>query len=147
MAEGLAAIGLVGNIVQFISFSYALISKSAEIHKSATGLLSESLDLDVVSHDLRNLTREIACSSERLRDIASRCRIISDELIHAISQLKGKQQGVTSGGRPTKWQSFRKALKSVWTKGHIDELKSRLELLRDQMTLHLVSNTRSVIKA
>jgi hypothetical protein len=35
--EALAAIGLIGNIVQFVDFSRKLIAKSVELHRSHDG--------------------------------------------------------------------------------------------------------------
>jgi hypothetical protein len=145
MIEGLAAIGLAGNIVQFVSFSFALVSKSKEIQQSASGLSNEIVDLNTVSQDIRTFSRGLlvnATSSTRLSDIAKRCDTIAEELLEAISKLQDEKHVPGSGIRPTRWHSFRKALKCVWGKGHIDELKARLELLRDQVTLHLVSDTR-----
>jgi hypothetical protein len=147
MIEGLAAIGLAGNIVQFISFSFALVSKSTEIRQSASGLSNEIVDFNIISEDIRTFSRGLlsnAASSKRLSDIAKHCDTVAEELLEAISQLRDKQQVSGSGKGPTRWQSFRKALKCVWEKGHIDELKARLELLRDQVTMHLVSDTRLV---
>jgi hypothetical protein len=44
MVEGLAAIGLIGSIVQFVSFAYALVSKSREIHQYASGVSADLTD-------------------------------------------------------------------------------------------------------
>lgn len=145
MIEGLAAIGLAGNIIQFISFSYVLVSKSVEIHQSASGQSNHNIDLHIVSQDIRKFSSGIlskGSSSTRLADIAERCDTIAEELQQAISQLQLKQHESRKG--PTKWQSFRKAMKEVWGKSYVDDLKSRLELLRDQVTMHLVSDTRLV---
>jgi len=144
MAEGLAAIGLAGNIIQFISFSFDLVSKTRELHQSASGLLNENIDLKIISKDIRIISNSItssARSSRRLSEIAHHCDTIARELLDAIDRLN-KQHVPGSGKVPTKWQSFRKALKSVWGKAHIEELTSRLAQLRDQVNMHLVSNTK-----
>ncbi|KAF1973804.1 hypothetical protein BU23DRAFT_598687 [Bimuria novae-zelandiae CBS 107.79] len=141
--ESLAAIGLAGNIVQFVSFSYALIAKSKEIYQSTSGASNDYIDLETISTDIRDLSRNIVSkqsSSQQLCDIARSCNTVAGDLLHAISQLQHKQSAPGSAKGPTKWQSFRKALKSVWAKPHIDELKSRLEMLRDQVTMHMASN-------
>lgn len=145
MAEGLAAIGLAGNIIQFISFSFVLISKTKELHQSASGALHESVELSVVAQDIQTFSRNLnlkASPSKQLSEIALRCEAIAGELLGAIAKLQHKSNLNGSGKAPTTWRSFRKALKCVWDKPHIDDLKVRLERLRDQVMIHLVSDTR-----
>jgi len=144
MAEGLAAIGLAGNIVQFVSFTFVLVSKTKELHESASGTLNDNVDLSIIAQDIRSFTNRLTSngrSSGRLVDIARRCDTIAHELLDAITKLQHRH-GARSGNAPTRWQSFRQALKSLWGKAHIEELKARLGGLRDQVTLHLVSDTK-----
>lgn len=151
MAEGLAAVGLAGNIIQFISFSSGLVSKTREIHQSTSGVSNELVDLDSVSNSLKSLTKPFLIKnlvanshvikvhvSPQLRQIAERCSDAADELLEATVTLK--HRGKSSNQAPTKWQSFRKALKCIWKKEQIEALKMRLQLLRDQVSLHLVSD-------
>jgi hypothetical protein len=142
MAEGLAAVGLAGNIIQFISFGSELLSKTAEIHNSASGASSTFVDLDYMSESLKSLIKPFLDHSNttRLRGISERCNDVADQLLGVIASLKVHSRSTTQG--PTKWQSFRKALKSIWKKEQIDALKLRLQLLRDQVSLHLVSDTK-----
>jgi hypothetical protein len=143
--EGLATIGLASNIIQFISFSSALVSKSREIHQSASGLSDESVDLYIVAKDIREFSSRILSSrdsSQPFYHIAQECDSVATALLAAISEIQFKHGNVGFNDRPTLWQSFRRALKCVWKKEQIDSLKARLELLRDQMMMHLVSNTR-----
>ncbi|KAH6113873.1 hypothetical protein HBI69_130890 [Parastagonospora nodorum] len=144
MLEGLAAIGLAGNIIQFVSFSSTLISQSREIYQSASGVSAELLDLNTVSRDLKTLNNDIATRAEPftpLHDLAQRSVIIAKELLGAISVLQKKNK--PSGRATTKWQSFQTALKCIWKKEQIDDLKSRLGLLREQVSLHLINDTRN----
>lgn len=142
MAEGLAAVGLAGNIIQFISFGSELVSKTAEIHNSASGASSAFVDLDYVSESLKSLTEPFLNQSNttQLREISERCNGVADELLEVIASLKVHSKSATK--EPTKWQSFRKALKSIWKKEQVDALRLRLQLLRDQISLHLVSDTK-----
>lgn len=143
MAEGLAAIGLAGNIIQFISFGSALVSKTREIHQSASGVSTDLIDLDVVAGDIKQFSSQILANARvfpRLCDVAKSCTAVAQELLHAISEIQKHNHSATK--EPTKWRSFRKALKCIWGKEHIDGLKSRLVLLRDQMSLHLISDTK-----
>jgi len=144
MAESLAAIGLAGNIIQFISFSFALVSKTKELHQSASGVLNEHVDLNIVSQDIRHYSSRISSTSSvtQLDDVARRCDLVAKEILDAIAELQHGQHVSSFGKVAKKWQSFRTALKGLWGKAHIEELKARLELLRDQVTMHLVSDTK-----
>jgi D-alanyl-D-alanine dipeptidase len=136
MAETLAAIGLAGNIIQFISFSSALVSKSREIHKAASGLSTELVDLNLVSADIQQFSAKLlanAQSSPQLCDIAMSCNAVATELEQAISAIQ-KQNHASHQGP-----------KCIWKKEHIEGLKVRLESLRDQMSMHLISDTKAVV--
>ena len=145
MAEALVAIGLAANIVQFVCFSFTLVSKTKDLQQSSSGALSENIELSVISQDIMTFSRNMSSnrsSSTQLSIIKKHCEAIAGELLAAIDKLQHKQQTSGVGKSPTRWRSFRKALKYVWDKPHIDELKGRLERLRDQMMMHLVSDTR-----
>jgi len=144
MAEGLAAIGLAGNIIQFISFSFVLVSKTKELHQSGSGALAKNVDLSIIAQDIRSFHSRLASNGHspmRLFDTARRCDAIAGELLDAVTKLQHKH-GPASGNAPTRWQSFRRALKSLWGEAHVEELKARLSALRDQVTMHLVSDTK-----
>ncbi|KAH7073225.1 hypothetical protein FB567DRAFT_633084 [Paraphoma chrysanthemicola] len=146
MMESLAAIGLAGNIIQFISFSSVLISKSRDIHQSASGVSSDIVDLRLVARDIKTFSDKVVSHGQprnQYSNIADRCSLVANELLDAISEVQNKRNPHTGQRPPTKWHSFRKALKYVWKKEHIEELRQRLQTLRDQMTMHLVhtSNT------
>jgi hypothetical protein len=52
--EALAAIGLVGNIVQFVDFSGKLISKSIQLYHSYDAALAEDIEIKkAIKHLLR----------------------------------------------------------------------------------------------
>jgi len=147
--ESLAAIGLAGNIVQFISFSSTLISKSREIRQSASGISKETVDLRLVAEDISQFSTQFLfaeSSSEQLSLIAKSCNDVAQELQTAISKLQCEHVTTGAKTRPTKWQSFRKALKCVWEKEQIGELKARLEVLREQMMMHMIYNTRQIFR-
>jgi hypothetical protein len=136
--ESLAAIGLTGNIVQFIAFASHLVSKSREIYRSASGVSDEHLDLETISDDVLFLSAKLKASSASdagLGALAGRCIIIADELCLAISELRVQPQG------RKKWDSFKKALRSLWKKPRVQELMSQLDNIREQILLHLVADS------
>ncbi|KAF2026984.1 hypothetical protein EK21DRAFT_102841 [Setomelanomma holmii] len=141
--KGLAAIGLAGNIVQFISFSSVLISKSREIHQSASGACSESVSLTIIAKDIRTFSNQVLSSGKigHYSELAKHCVEIAEQLLGAIQNIRARRPTSGLPQAPMKWQSFRKALKYVWTKDQIEELKARLGGMRDQIMMHMIADS------
>ncbi|TVY39372.1 hypothetical protein LSUB1_G003985 [Lachnellula subtilissima] len=59
MLDPLAALGVAGNIVQFVDFTVKLISKSHELHKSADGASTGNKDLEAIAGNLKRLTERL----------------------------------------------------------------------------------------
>jgi hypothetical protein len=70
--EALAAIGLVGNIVQFVDFSGELIAKSVQLYHSYDGALPENVDIEVVTKHLVVLIKKLEDDAIRVGDGALR---------------------------------------------------------------------------
>lgn len=138
--DALAAVGLVGNIVQFIDFAGKLVSKTREGYCSADGALIEHADLETVAVDLLALIDKVTPhsdinSSASFNALCLSCTDIASELLAALDKLKVQ-------GKKTKWRSFRKALRSVWTKEEIQSIEKQLSSFRDEINLHIVINLR-----
>lgn len=142
--EALAAIGLVGNIVQFIGFSGKLISKSVQLHHSSNGALQENVDIENAAKHLLQLNRKlkeaaISVDDGALQTLCLCCRESAIDLLEALDKIKvkGKQQ--------QKWESVRKALRSVWSREEVKELEQRLGKIKDDLNFHVVVGLRQVI--
>lgn len=152
-----SALGVAGNVVQFVQFSSSIISETREIHQSAAGVSVKNFELKVVAENLSELSDKLstprlsiatrtriplhACGTTEAEEapiyrIASLCKSIANELLSTVEELE-----VANGPRH-KWRSFRQALKTVWKKDKIIELQSRLDQLRSQMTVYIVSIIR-----
>jgi hypothetical protein len=117
------AIGLAGNIVQFVDFSIKIVSKASEIKQSTDGVLRENWDLEIVTKGLIAINARlkdsvhspgIALTQEhhRLDDLRERCTEVAGELLDALNELKAR-------GSKSRWKSLRHALKSVWDRDTI----------------------------
>ncbi|KAI9785399.1 MAG: hypothetical protein M1816_000414, partial [Peltula sp. TS41687] len=138
--EVLTAIGLTANIIQFVDFGGKLISKTAEIYESSSGVLVENVDIETATNDLARLSAKLhdsvkPASDMGLRELCQSCDAIAKELLSALDRVKvhGKQQ---------KWKSFRKALRSIWSKEDIVSLEQRLARFRDELNLHVTVDLR-----
>ncbi|KAF2085306.1 hypothetical protein K490DRAFT_67957 [Saccharata proteae CBS 121410] len=54
--DPVSAIGLAGNIFQFIDFAAKLFSEAQNIYESVTGLPDEHQELKIIAHRLESIT-------------------------------------------------------------------------------------------
>ena len=136
MLDPITTIGLAGNIVQFVDFSWKLLSETKGMYDSTTGTLAEYDIVEAISDDIIRLDDALMAPSaagaipEQIRNLASQCREIAQELLSALAKVKAQEPH-------KKWKSFVAALRNVWRKGEIENLVRRLDRLRDQMQLRL----------
>jgi len=146
-----SALGLASSIVQLVQFTGDLISKGNEIYKSADGTLIDNLELETIAASLADLSKEVPLLvhtkdrkksltkiEKEMQDLCQGCNAISMQLIEVVGELKNKRP-------PTRWNSFRQALLSVWKESEIAALEKRLERYRRQLdTVLLVSLKKSI---
>jgi hypothetical protein len=140
--EALAAIGLAGNIVQFVDFSGRLISESIELYHSYDGALAENVDIETATKHLVVLIKRlkddaIIAGDGALQNLSHLCRNAAIDLLVALDKVKVKN-------RQQRWSSIRKALRSVWSKEEIRELEQRLVKFKEELNLHVVVQLRYV---
>jgi hypothetical protein len=143
MLDPLTAVGLVGNMVQFIDFGCKIVSNTTKMYRSADSLLKENADLEIVTNDLISINTILTTSGAvttadpALDKLCTGCLEVSTELLAALAK-------VSAGKDPTKWRSVRKALRSVWSKDRISGLEARLGGFRDEVNLRIVVSLRYV---
>lgn len=146
--DALTAVGLAGNIIQFIDFSIKLVSKSREIYKSADGALIENKHLEETTTDLNQIQNTLRESLEAklasnqftqdekaLADLNEKCLEVAATLLEKLEDLKASS--------PRKrWKSLRQALKSVWSKEAVDSLSWTLKGLREEINTRILVHLR-----
>jgi hypothetical protein len=141
--ETLAAIGLVGNIVQFIDFGSKLVAKSVQLYQSSDGALAENVDTETATNHLVLLNNKLRdanrTSDVELENLCKSCSTVADELIRALGELK------VQGGQK-RWKSMRKAIRTVWSKDKIQGIEKRLANFREVLSLHIIVDLRCVYK-
>lgn len=65
MLDPLTALGVAGNIVQFVDFTVKLMSKSHELYKSTDGALVGNKDLEAIAANLNRLTERLRTDMNR----------------------------------------------------------------------------------
>ncbi|KAH0543424.1 hypothetical protein FGG08_002282 [Glutinoglossum americanum] len=142
--ETLAALGLVGNIVQFVDFGGKLISKSIQLYQFSDGTLVESIDTGTATNHLVLLNGKINGSAHAAGDVALQklcipCGAVAVELLGALDRLKIR-------GKQERWEGMRKVIRSVWSKEDIRGMEKRLASSREELSLHVVVDLRPSLK-
>ena len=136
MIDPVATLGLAGNIVQFVDFSWKLWCETKDLYDSSSGVSAEHDILELVTRDLIQLDSALNAPanargiSAEMRSLATRCRGVAMELLKLLEKIKVV-------GPRKKWKSFVMAMRSVWKKEQIESLMKRMETLRNEMQLRL----------
>ncbi|KAK5991720.1 hypothetical protein PT974_07753 [Cladobotryum mycophilum] len=138
------ALGLAGNICQFIDFSYKLVTGATDIYHSTSGAASAVTDAEQTTRALRDLASRLAIQSTSvydgnsptvqgktdLNELALNCRDVADELLSALARLHA-----SSPNRA--WSSIKVGIATMMKKEKLDQLEARLEKYRRQIILTL----------
>ena len=133
--EGLAALSLAANIVQFLDFARTLISASRDI--STTGNRKEYVEYAAIVRRVCYLTSQIQIPEglERktadpdlttLYPLVDSCSEVSKELIDKIEKL-------TASDEAGRVESFHLALKGQFQHRNIERLRSRVDRISKQI--------------
>ncbi|EPS45160.1 hypothetical protein H072_844 [Dactylellina haptotyla CBS 200.50] len=136
--DPLTALGACSSILQVVDFSIKILSKGNELRTSLSGALPENLQLESVASHLQALVAKLQQQNtpshpqaQGLNQLSALCTQTVNELLSVLETLK-----IT--GPRTKWKSFRAAVKSVWKKEKIEELKNRLVTIRDEIEFGII---------
>ena len=123
VVEGLAALSLAANVIQFVDFGCRLFSKTRELDKSSAKSVIEHVEIKAIAQIIGRLScaltvpppngPELSPEENELSSLASSCKAIANDLLTALTELE-------LNGSRKKWQCFRIALKAVWKSEQID---------------------------
>jgi hypothetical protein len=138
--EAFAAIGLAGNIVQFVDYSCKLFSQSREIYNSTSGSSKDTESTIAITRNLRDLAGKLSSVNHQ-----TTLRHSNDGSLKMLSQLcEGEAenllaglQGLQAQDPKSKWSSFKVGLATIWKQEKIQAMEQRLDYLRSQLILHL----------
>ena len=146
MLDPMTALGLAGNVVQFVDFSIKLLGDAHEIHKSAQGSLQENLDVEKVTEIIRTLQMKLRTqdgdninangkAENSLERLCLSCDETAEELLEALEKLKVQ-------GKRSPWKSIRQAIQSIKGKTAVVELCGRLKRFQDAIELTILVDLR-----
>lgn len=145
MMDPISAIGVAGNVIQFLDLGVKAVSKAREIHDSSNGALVEHTEIGVLTEDIATVAAKLAASAgaatgnDSLDSICEQCAIVAKELSDALKEMK-------ADGKKSRIKSARKALKAMWGKKRVEDMKWRLEGYRDEIQFHVLVDLKLVIE-
>lgn len=138
------ALGVAGNIIQFIDFVTKIIHAAADIRGSAAVAAEEDSDIITSTTRLESFVArlEISKPASRLDDeevelniLASECKRMSEDLLKFV-------KGLQASDPTSKRESLAAALKSVWKKPEKERMERRLEKCKSTLGLYLSDLSR-----
>ncbi|CAI6080067.1 unnamed protein product [Clonostachys chloroleuca] len=148
--EALNTLQVAGGVIQFLDFGSKLLSNSRKLYRSADGVLSENVDLEVVTTDLatillslerklpdnRAIKEDKSEDEKALDELCIRCVAIAEELIAHLDKLK-----IVSGKDDTKTSEDDKV-----GRGSLRDSQSREKLGRDNWSSMLKPSAKGKSK-
>lgn len=138
--EALAAVGLAGNVVQFVDFSCKLFDQASSIYQSLDGATQGNRDLESITQNLHDMSAKLyqnipkSAATQKKDDplvtLAKECENVANELLAVLQSLKAKKVD-------SQWSSFRAALRSVWKEQRVQALEKKLGMYRSQIIFQL----------
>lgn len=159
--EATAALGIAGNIVQFIDFSQKLYKTIFQIYNSATGTTKHSDEteilinsftssLDVISADLSKYCAHLSSAvpgdasnndpevSYQMQVLVRSCREVAVELQRHLDSVKVK------GQQPGKRKAMLVAVKAMWKEKRFQDVEQTLIRFRKELQWIVLVSLRSV---
>ena len=137
----LSAIGLAGNVAQFVEFALKIVAKGNEAYKDINGVSDENSNIDKVTRELCTTSRKLSDSLSEYHDgsddtglitIAQSCENIAGDLINRLEKFKVKP------GRFRRLRSLGQAIKAEWKKDEVKRLEATLKKYQRQLDTRII---------
>ena len=133
MADPFSALGLAGNIITFVDFTWKLFSGAYTIYRSESGTSDKNAVLQVIAGNVRSLSGAVMVEhahSQDLQSLAAETKRVAEQILDALEKLK-------VNGSKSRWASLKVALKEVWSQSEINNLETTLSKLQAQVAAHV----------
>lgn len=156
--EALAAISLVGNVLQFAQFVAGIVATAGQVYQTADGVTDATEDLEMIHSRLLNfsagLQTQVAAGTRTVHtpaaigaahvnsagdlanDLARECKALCDQLLETTGRLRVEKKG------NRRLNSFVAAFKTVWNRDRIESLHARLGRFQNIVSLHFLPMLR-----
>ena len=144
------AIGLAGNITQFVDFALKIVSTAKEAYQNVNGVTDENSDIERVAGELRGSSKKLSsslCSVQPndpadasedagLIAIAQSCEKIAGSLISLLDTFK------VEPGKFRRLRSLGQAVKAAWKKDDVEQLETTLRSYQRQLDTRIIVSLR-----
>lgn len=116
--DPLSALGIAGNVIQFVDFATKLFKEVREVYRSGTAASQEARSLSNIAKELSTLSNSFTTDDLKtlgLREVASQCSLVARDLLAAVDKLTVTKENKL-------WVSFVVALRSVLNERDIQKL-------------------------
>jgi hypothetical protein len=135
--DPITAVGFAASILQFIDFSWGVITGTYEVYKSTLGTTHENAHISTVVDDLERATDGLISDVEgktknekELCKLADKCHDLSQDLLKILKKLQVSEKN-------SKWQSLKVKVASVRKEKEIASIEDRLDRYRSQILIRL----------
>jgi methyl-accepting chemotaxis protein len=132
MAETLAIIGLISNIISFIDFGYRVVSEARTLRESIHDAPAEIRELRIILNHVDETRAQIErqkSSGQKLSNAEANIAAMADECSRLASQLSNAIEKLSkrAGARFQTLESGRVVAQTMWKRKEIADVRSRLE--------------------
>ena len=135
--DPITAVGFAASILQFIEFSWGVITGTYEVYKSTTGTTHENAHISTVVNDLERATDGLISDVEgktknekELCNLADKCHELSQDLSKILKKLQASEKN-------SKWLSLKVKVASMRKEKEIASIEDRLDRYRSQILVRL----------
>jgi hypothetical protein len=135
--DPITAIGFAASIITFIDFASKIVTGTYEIYQSANGTTEENEHVTNIIENLHDAAADLdsdllgKTKHERaLKDLASKCEKLSDELLGFLQKL-------AAPGNHSTWQSLKVTIRNMRKEKEVIGMEKRLSEYRSQILLRL----------
>jgi hypothetical protein len=135
--DPITAVGFAASILQFIDFSWGVITGTYEVYKSATGTTLENAHINTVVNDLERVTDGLISDIEgktkhekELCKLADKCHNLSQDLSKILKKLQISEEN-------SKWKSLKVKIASMRKEKEIASIENRLDKYRSQILVRV----------
>ncbi|RTE83944.1 hypothetical protein BHE90_001519 [Fusarium euwallaceae] len=148
--DPLSITAIVAFAIQVVDIGAKVISRSKGLRDRA-GSVGNG-DLHIIAKDLTSIcdkldssltpsyqSTNISPTDAAIQTLCKECKKLGEELLDGLKVLTGRN------GQGT-WKSFRLALSCVWHAGRIVDLETRIEKLKNELSLRLLDSLRDHVQ-
>ncbi len=127
------ALGVAGNIINLVDFTWKLFSGAYTIYRSESGASDKNAVLEVIARHVSSLSGAVMVEhahSQDLQSLAAESKSVAEKILGALEKLK-------LNGSKSRWASLKVALKDIWSQSEIHNLETTLSKLQARVTAHV----------